>query len=364
MEKKLAICCDQLVERDLSTSIVETFAEIYPDADIYTFAHNKNNILGITQCRKVYSSFLSHWVKNLKSFKRWSFLIPKMGDKFFIPRQYEWVICVTNGLSHAINLEDPQRTKILLYLVGEDLLNLSPQPNFNLLPWKGFLFKKYLQEFSLKNYLREQIRGVLGSSEWVLTVFKEKIQSAEMNYLSLYPVFHLEEFPFVKEFPDASNIYWVGNGDNLSLKEKQQLETIFKNNSKQLVWMDKEKCAGDLFQLVKNAQGILNFGVQIYPYLSLVAISTGLKLVVRNHPLNIEFFSKMEPLQQENINSLKSESDIDFCDTIEEVVQSINKVDFWRKSDSNYRRPIYSFHEGMFRNRLKKFISTLENFNF
>ena len=44
---KVAIVCDQLVERTPAHKIVELAANLFPEAHIYTIAHKKGAVLGL-----------------------------------------------------------------------------------------------------------------------------------------------------------------------------------------------------------------------------------------------------------------------------------------------------------------------------
>ena len=100
---KVAIVCDQLVERTPTHSIVELVANLFPEATIYTLAHKKGKVLGPLEMHPIRSSFLSNEVENIEELRSKSFLIPKALKNLKVPCSFDAVITISSGLAHSIS---------------------------------------------------------------------------------------------------------------------------------------------------------------------------------------------------------------------------------------------------------------------
>ena len=99
---KVAIVCDQLVERTPAHSLLEMVSSLFPEAVVYTLAHKKGKVLGPLEMHSIRSSFLSYEVSSVDDLHRKSFLIPKALKKLSIPCSFDAVIIISSGLAHSI----------------------------------------------------------------------------------------------------------------------------------------------------------------------------------------------------------------------------------------------------------------------
>ena len=145
---KVAIVCDQLVERTPVHSILELISNLLPQSVIYTLAHKKGKVLGPLEMHSIRSSFLSNEVSSLNELKRKSFLIPKALKKLTVPCSYDAVIVVSSGLAHAI--PRCKESKVIEILVENSYKEKSKSLLFK-------FFRQNLHRISLKSLSEEVI---------------------------------------------------------------------------------------------------------------------------------------------------------------------------------------------------------------
>jgi hypothetical protein len=100
---KVAIVCDQLVERTPTHSIIELVANLYPKSTIYTLAHKKGKVLGPLEMHPIRSSFLSNEVESIEDLRTKAFLIPKAIKTLKVPCSFDAVISISSGLAQCIS---------------------------------------------------------------------------------------------------------------------------------------------------------------------------------------------------------------------------------------------------------------------
>ena len=97
---KVAIVCDQLVERTPAHALVELVCNLFPEATIYTLAHKKGKVLGPVEMHSIRSTFLSNEVESLEQLKAKSFHLPRAIKSLPVPCSFDAVICLSSGIAH------------------------------------------------------------------------------------------------------------------------------------------------------------------------------------------------------------------------------------------------------------------------
>jgi len=100
---KVAIVCDQLVERTPTHALTELVANLFPDSTIFTIAHKKGKVLGPLEMHPIRSTFLSNEVDSIEELRSKSFLIPKAIKNLSIPCSFDAVICISSGLAQCFS---------------------------------------------------------------------------------------------------------------------------------------------------------------------------------------------------------------------------------------------------------------------
>jgi hypothetical protein len=279
---KIALTLDHLIAREHSTAIFEEIMGLYKDAEIWTIVHNEGGVLGPVEMRKIHSSFLSHKVKDKVTLKKLSFLGPSAANKLFIPCSYDLIINISNGLSHGI--KKCKTTKQVTYLY--DFVSGKS----NSLMEK--IFKSYLKKWSLEK---------LKQSDLLLTSSNYLNRSLGLDAKVLYPFFKLEDFPLIPSSHWKHDFY-ILNGEGITLKEANLVKGILKDQKYCFIGnipagLDipsdinmGNKCNGELAPLMASGKGLIHFGENSFPQNVLKNLAVGRPCLVKDSPLNREFF--------------------------------------------------------------------------
>jgi len=281
---KIALTLDHLIAREHSTAIFEEIMGLYKDAEIWTIVHNQGGVLGPVEMRKIHSSFLSHKVKDKSSFKKLSFLGPSAAKKLFIPCSFDLIINISTGLSHGI--KKCKETKQVTYLY-----DFMPGDNISFI---GKIFKSYLRKWSLEN---------IKQSDLLLTSSNTLNKSLGLNGKVIYPFFKLEDFPLI---PSAhwKNDFFVINGEGITEGEANLVINFLKSKNQKYCFIGNlpkgleiakdlnmgNKCNGELAPLMASSKGLIHFGENSFPHNPLKNLAVGRPLLVKDSPLNREFF--------------------------------------------------------------------------
>ncbi|RLA65545.1 MAG: hypothetical protein DRQ88_01950 [Epsilonproteobacteria bacterium] len=281
---KIALTIDHLIAREHSTAIFEEIMGLYKDAEIWTIVHNEGAVLGPIEMRKIHSSFLSHKVKDKKKFKKLSFLVPSAANKLFIPCSFDLIINISTGLSHGI--KKCKETKQITYLYDFNLLKDETIT--------GKIFKGYLKKWSLNK---------IKQSDLLLTSSKFLNQSLGLNGKVVYPFFKLEDFPLIPS-THWKHDFFVINGEGLTLKAANELISYLKKDNQKYCFIGDlpkgleipmdlnmgNKCNGELAPLLASSKGLIHFAQSSFPQNPLKNLSVGRPLLIKDSPLNREFF--------------------------------------------------------------------------
>ncbi|TDJ06177.1 MAG: hypothetical protein E2O68_05440 [Deltaproteobacteria bacterium] len=279
---KIALTIDHLIAREHSTAIFEEIMGLYKDAEIWTIVHKQGGVLGPIEMRKIHSSFLSHKVKNINTFKKLSFLGPSAAKKLFIPCSYDLIINISTGLSHGI--KKCKETKQVTYLY-----DFSPSDSGTFMQK---IFKGHLKKWSLEH---------IKQSDFLLTSSKYLNKSLGLNGKVLYPFFKLEDFPLIPS-SHWKHDFFVINSEGMTLKEANLLISYFKDQKYCFIGNIPKgldisvevnmgnKCNGELAPLMASSKGLIHFGENSFPQIALKNLAVGRPLLVKDSALNREFF--------------------------------------------------------------------------
>jgi hypothetical protein len=110
-EQSVAIGVDTLLERDETYPLLEILCEMFPQATIYTYAYNVNQLVGHVQHHRIRSSSMTRWCHSLRDWQRWRWMTSVMKRTLKIDPQTDLFISLTKGSIQQ--LDCPEKTKHL-----------------------------------------------------------------------------------------------------------------------------------------------------------------------------------------------------------------------------------------------------------
>ena len=140
------IVCDQLLERDDSTEIVEYLLDIFPDAEIITLAHRAGNILGPINQRKIRSSFLSKFCHDKESFLKWSALYPGACESIKLYSNSK-LIYVGEGAAVGIGRKNKKMGYLLNNMFNDSITGVSRLFKGHTYKWFNTELSKFIKIF-------------------------------------------------------------------------------------------------------------------------------------------------------------------------------------------------------------------------
>ncbi len=285
---KVAVTCDSILERDHSTSLLETILAAYPEADVYTLAHVPGKVLGPVESRRIHSSFLSHLVKDKRDLAKYSFWIPSAAKKLFIPCSVDLVIDVSNGLSHGISR--CEKSKSMTYIYGLAL----PQGHWAALPFRDALVRWSRGQLLAKKFAVASSQG-LGQ------------ELGLPNIPVIAPSFELGEFPLSpehREFLPGKRDFWAIHALGLSSRQAINLVRVLENLGEKAIFAGPDhhltkakeplgedyffgqRCDGELGPFLASGRGAIDLSRSPFPTFALKALALGRPVVVADNPVN------------------------------------------------------------------------------
>ena len=288
---KVAIFCDKILKRDYTVKVLEAFLQIYPQAQIYTLAHQNQGIRGTLGRKKIYSSYLSHFVKDERDFWRWSCLIPN-ATRAATPNSappFDLTLCLSGGL--GLSLPPSLAPVQVSYLLGWDLFERWPRS------WGEKIFKALIHHHSLIHYARAQQLWTISEplKERVSHALKESAPPIEV----LSPFFSLGDYPL---FPPGQRAalggdYYVVEGEVFNLKQARKLMEISKAQNLKFIFVGEdshltplkaanpklfwgERCAGETAPFLAGAKAYINLCPVTFPERALASLAVGCPLVL------------------------------------------------------------------------------------
>lgn len=289
---KVAITCDQLVERRPVHRMIELLCSMYPDAVIYTLAHQPGKVLGPIEMHSIRSSFLSNIVESEDDLRQKSYLIPQAAKKLSIPCSTELIINISSGFSHGIS--HCEKTAVFNYFFTND---------YNL-PSKSFLekvFKSFVKNYAKKS--REKKTHQVQSHEGL-----------GYGIEVVRPFFNFEDYMF-HENESTGNLAVINPGQ-FTLNELKKMSDILQSRGlKVIILGDKLKiegveflkntCSGELAPLFEMAKVVIEGNSLTFPDFALSSFASGRRVLVKDS-LNIRSYLGMDlPIYFNSIDQLQ-----------------------------------------------------------
>ncbi len=99
--KKVALVTESLWKMAGSNRVLENFAQMYPQANIYALFGEKKNLSKILKEKDIYFSFLNKW-PFIKKFYRYTFHLWPVAIEQFDFTNYDLVVSVSSSVAHGV----------------------------------------------------------------------------------------------------------------------------------------------------------------------------------------------------------------------------------------------------------------------
>ncbi len=284
---KVAITCDYLLERTHYVEIIENLCEVFPEAVIYCFAHNKGAILGHIEMRPIKSTFLSNVVKTEEEFYEHSNKIPSLAKNLFVSCEYDLIINVSKGFSQG--LLKCETTKLITYLYDLDLERKIKKTFLQKLfyPFMKSWIKKTLDNADMVLSSREELLSAVGELKAKTEIVPPPFRVSDY---ALFPKamfkhdFFLIESQGLNQGEAQKIISWmrewhyrfqfVGPDAHLDELKKECPESAFFGN----------RCSGEHAPVMAASKAFISFNTEDFPAMALGALATG-RPVILSAPL-------------------------------------------------------------------------------
>lgn len=337
---KIGIGCDHILERDKSIEMVEALCAIFPDAELYTLAHNPRGVLGPLERKKVHSTFLSNKVKSKKELLQKSFLIPSAAKNLHITCSLDLFIDVSSGFAHGLHTCD--KVKRVSYLLDER----GETPS-------GFLnkvFAAYVKSWKLKNLNERTL--------WVETPeLEDFISRMDKESKVLRPFVKIEDFKVIKG--GFKHTAFLVNASALSVEMAQSIANSLKDNKFVFKFIGQDehlsslknefgeefffgdKCHGELAPLMSSAAGLIDFDTHPYSTFTLECLASGRPVLKNNHDEKNEELEGLIPFG-------------DLNDMLSKLPSLSNES--WVEKSEELRKGVVKFNEARFKTQVKRFL--------
>lgn len=286
---KVAIIVDQLIDRDHTTNILEAVLGLFNDdqVDLYTLAHHPGKILGMTEQRRIFSSFLSKFINNKLQFNN-SVLRKIIAAKSLkVNDQYDLSITICDGFSSLVS-QNKIKKKILLKI--------------------GHSESKLLDYFQKKNKTKFDL---------VLDLVTGK------DFDKVSPFHQVEKIPLANEKLETVTVF-IDSDTHVEEIRKNILKNNLKINwvgitgiNNQKEYFFKNLCINDLSKLLNNSLFCIDHGKPSEPnYL--------LSLMAGRPVINFNKVPKQVPFEDDSLYF----SDLgNLASTIDQVIMEIKHHD-------------------------------------
>ena len=299
---KVALTCDHLLERTPVHSLLEMACSMFPDAVIFTLAHEKGKVLGPIELHSIRSSYLTKKVKTIQQLEANFALIPSAAKKLQIPCSFDLVIHFSTGLSHGIST--CKESTVVTYLYENHLEKER-------VSFMGKVFNAYVQAWSNK---------FLVNNPNLL----ESIKSAKRDSELLRPFFKFEDFVAQNNEQQENRI--VFHPGSLKKKDVFKVLDVLKNKNldvvivseKELPYISSElevlvnPCSGNLSPVFASAIGLIEGSQKGVPIFSLQALASGRPIYALNDDYN------------DQVLSLKTGS---IYSSVEALIEGLSKIE-------------------------------------
>ena len=347
---KVAISCDELIEKTHVIELVELMSELFPHSEIYTLVHRQGVIPGKLEMRKIHSSFLSHKVDSREKFMSSLYSVPTAAKNLFIPCSVDLIVNISSGLSQGIRKCDS--TKMITYFYSDEFLNRKPKGIFQK------FFKSYVNNWACKQL--SQADKVYFSTETLMEDYGEHAKNAKV----LPPSLKLDDF---KLFPEGmfEHDYVLINTSGLSdslatiisqLLEDLELKYRFVGEDHHLKQTKSKyngnflgkKCVGEMAPIYAGSKFYIDLEADAFPSSSLSCLATGRPVLVSKNKKTLDF------LKGEGVCFVNPQNKAELANILKDFSEKSNQ---WE--GQKLRAPTSKFNEIRFKSKLKRDVDTL-----
>ena len=259
---KVCIVTDFLLERNDDLNQLEVILGIFPNADIYTLSHQRGQIWGSIEERRIHSTFLSRLIKKEEDIGRWAFLIPNALKDLEERIEGEFCFIYSSGWMK------PLKPRIDFFSYYFNSMSID---NLNFKSFRFKLFKSFLKSWQIKS---EEPKHYLQFAP------KLPFKKGEV----LHRIFLSKDYPFITDdelYSQQNSIIMLG-GEN---KDYEKISSWCKSKGLNLKLYGKDivnDCSGVFKDHLSTCLSVISFEQKHFSPLELGAQCMGISLLKLN----------------------------------------------------------------------------------
>jgi glycosyltransferase involved in cell wall biosynthesis len=353
---KVALVTESLWKMAGSNRVLDTFAKIFPQADIFALFGEKRNLSANLKGRKIRFTFLNR-IPFIKKFYRYTFFLWPIAIENLDLSDYDLIISVSSSVSHGVIT--PLHSKHIVYLNTPMRYAWDLAPLYKEVVGFGF-FKRVVRDFFLTinrawDVVAARRAGVIIANSKFVSRRVKKYWDREVDAV-IYPPSERFSGEIKKERGDyfvagapfepnkrgdfllecakelGFNLRIIGGG---SMKKSLKRKYGKCSNIEFLNWITEE----EKWELLSNAKGFLVGGIEDYGIFSCEAISCGTPILAYNGGGSVEiikeersglFFSSWKVREFERVMKKVNETEWKYEDIVKSL-DNANTQDSFKK---------------------------------
>jgi glycosyltransferase involved in cell wall biosynthesis len=353
---KVALVTESLWKMAGSNRVLDTFAKIFPQADIFALFGEKRNLSANLKGRKIRFTFLNR-IPFIKKIYRYTFFLWPIAIENLDLSDYDLIISVSSSVSHGVIT--PLHSKHIVYLNTPMRYAWDLAPLYKEVVGFGF-FKRVVRDFFLTinrawDVVAARRAGVIIANSKFVSRRVKKYWDREVDAV-IYPPSERFSGEIKKERGDyfvagapfepnkrgdfllecakelGFNLRIIGGG---SMKKSLKRKYGKCSNIEFLNWITEE----EKWELLSNAKGFLVGGIEDYGIFSCEAISCGTPILAYNGGGSVEiikeersglFFSSWKVREFERVMKKFNETEWKYEDIVKSL-DNANTQDSFKK---------------------------------
>ena len=270
---KIALTCDHLLSDASFTQSLTSLLELFPDAPIYTLAHQRGSVPSALQERTIHASYLSHKISTPRQLIDRAWAIPGAAANLTIPCSIDFIFSFSAGFGHGFN--KCKKTTQFTYLYRDDT------------PKRGF-FSSYIRHWSRKKLEQSAYLRI------AIDTLASKLRTHHPQIKTLKPGLKVE--CFLRPHPLERPTFFAIEGPVTPL-----LKDAIRQSGQPWKPLD---CA----ETLKKSHALISLEQSDHlPARALESLALGNPVIIRDTPLNR---STLDPLENCGVIFIKSVSDL------------------------------------------------------
>lgn len=273
---KVALACDHLLEKNYESSVLESLVMLFPHCEVFTLAHRIGAVPGPIEQRKIHSSFLSNFVKDEKTFWKWTLVAPGAANNLFIPCSFDLIICLGSGFSSMIS--HCKTTPKITYLLSDS---------------KWWPEKKGFRDKIFRSFVKSSVEKAIHNSRIIVTASENLFeQKSDAPKEVIFPPVKIDRFPLFGEEQRKlfKADFWIVDENSFEELEFNEFEENMKKNNINFRLLknhnESSKLKGEfisddsLAPVLANSKGMIVGSKKLFSDLAIKALACGRPILV------------------------------------------------------------------------------------